>query len=218
MILASDLFSGLGKETMLSFLREDGAVIEDYRRGENIFDTKVFRKSIALILSGTATVYIPSTSGQEMPMRKLSRNSFFGVATLFSDEDDYVSRIVALTDMKVLFISQEITELMIRKEPVFAINLIRFLSSRIRFLNSKISLLSNSSSMDSLVEYLVNRAVKSGGNFAIGGSYTLLAKSLNISRSSLYRNLEDLEQKGLISREGKTITVSDISALTNYIL
>ena len=107
---------------------------------------------------------------------------------------------------------------MIKKAPAFSMGLIKFLSDRIRFLNNKISLLSNSNSMDSFVEYLVNMSLQSGNTFSVGSSYTLLAKSLNISRSSLYRNIEDLEEKGLIRREGKNITIPDISALTNYIL
>lgn len=218
MLQKSELLTGLKREELIEFLSGDDVIMGDYQRGEDIFDRTRFLRSIAFILSGTATVYIPSASGQEMPMRKLNKGNFFGVATLFTEQKDYVSRIVAMTDIKVIFIGQETVEKMIRKEPAFSMGLIKFLSDRIRFLNTKISLLSNSNSMDSFVEYLVNMSLQSGNTFSVGSSYTLLAKSLNISRSSLYRNIEDLEEKGLIRREGKNITVPDISALTSYIL
>ena len=217
-MLGSDLFKGMKKEDLLRILEDDRVTISSYKRGEDIYDQKIFSRSLAYILDGTATVYMPNGSDQDLPMRRISKNGFFGVAALFNDEPEYVSKIVAGTDVSIVFFSQDIVEEIIRTDPGFSMNMIRFLSDRVRFLNGRISLLSNSSSTDSVADYLVSRALKMGNEFDLEVSYTTLAKALNISRSSLYRSFEELEKNGLISREGKTITVNDLTALEKYIL
>ena len=42
-----------------------------------------------------------------------------------------------------------------------------------------------------------------------------LATRLNLSRASLYRAFGQLEQSGMITRSGKTIVLTDVSALQN---
>ena len=95
-------------------------------------------------------------------------------------------------------------------------NYVRFLSDRIRFLNRKINLLANSSSENSLIGYLLNAAGRFGEEFRLEVSYTELARNLNIGRSSLYRAMDDLEEKNIIKRKGRNITLVNYDALKKY--
>ena len=148
-------------------------------------------------------------------MRRIDEGGFCGVAALFNDEPKYVSEIKAVKKLKVVFFQESLVEECIRKYDEFAMNYIRFLGNRIRFLNRKISLLANSSSQNSLIGYLTNAANRFGETFRLEVSYTELARNLNMGRSSLYRALEDLENRGLIRRQGRNITLIKQKELKN---
>lgn len=44
-----------------------------------------------------------------------------------------------------------------------------------------------------------------------------LARRLGLSRASLYRAFQSLEESGLISRHGKTISISDPAGLEGFL-
>ena len=111
--------------------------------------------------------------------------------------------------------SSHLVEECIRNHADFAMNYVRFLGSRIRFLNRKISLLANTSSESSLIGYLLNAASRFGEEFRLEVSYSQLARNLNMGRSSLYRALDDLEERNIIRRSGRNITLVNYEALKN---
>ena len=92
------------------------------------------------------------------------------------------------------------------KYPQTAINYITFLSEKVRFLNEKLNVVSCSGTENTVLKYLTSIADKNGEiqNFK---NMSLVSKSLGISRASLYRALNDLEQNGYIIKENNYIKV-----------
>ena len=81
-------------------------------------------------------------------------------------------------------------------------NYLRYLTGRVRFLSGRLQTLAQPGVEGKLARYLL----------ANGGSScpaTELCQRLGVSRASLYRAFAALEDSGLITRKGKTITVID---------
>lgn len=210
-IQKTPLFEGIGADEIEAILSDPRVSFATCKKDEVIFQPEKYKRCLVFLIQGTAC--ITSTSYQ---MRTLSSGSFFGVAALFNSEHYYVSRITALSDVSLLYFEESLVEQCIRTIPQFAMNYIRFLGERIHFLNGKISLLGSSSSKDSLIQYLLRLEEPLLTGYKLPFSYATLARNLNISRASLYRTFSELEEKRIIKRDGKTVTLLDPQRLKEY--
>jgi CRP-like cAMP-binding protein len=177
---------------------------QKFNKGEVIYGVENFQKSLGYIIDGKATAVCDNSSG--LYMNSFEKGSCFGAAALFDTGNKYVSTIVADTDTTVLFITEEQLKSIFVTYPQTAINYINFLSEKVRFLNRKLGLISCGSSDDTVFKYLSSVADKDG-LAKLPQSMTLVSKTLGIGRATLYRCLDNLENKGLIVRENNIIKV-----------
>lgn len=168
-----------------------------FKKGEIIYDENDFRKCIGIVLSGRVKAVPLSKEGV---LSFFKTGDVFGAAAVFSSEAEYVSRIEAVKDCTVQFIDESCLISLFGKYPTVAANYISFLSGRIRFLNQKLSIMMNDGAEAKLFEFLTK-------NDGYKGNMSALAKTLCMGRTSLYRCIETLEQKKLISRCGGEIKV-----------
>ncbi len=188
-------------------LQSDLCRLGDFKKGQVIFDSVDFDRSLGLLLSGAVVVKKPREYGDYV-MRRLSPGGVFGAAALFSDEP-YVSELTAAKPCRAVFFPQELLGGLLRKYPETAINYIRFLSGRVRYLNGKISGLVSGSAESAVAGYLLS----AGANPVRCESLKELSARLNIGRSSLYRALGSLCDRGMIKKDGKSIYILDAAQL-----
>ncbi len=211
---ASFLFRGVAEETVKKALSDPLAAVRQYAKGEVVFDPERFERSVGIVLAGRIRVF--GGGSPRYLMRTLTKGDPFGAAAVFSPDEVYVSRITAETKSRVIFFPQTLLARLLVEVPAVAENYIVFLSERVRFLNEKIRSLSSPSTEDALLNWLRKNAVPGDGGYEarLPGSYSALAEALNMGRASLYRALEDLEEKKKIEREGKIIRIPDLKALS----
>lgn len=104
----------------------------------------------------------------------------------------------------MLFLSLEAMQRLL-ENPQVSLNYIRFLSDRIQFLNRR---------MPALPHPMPSRRccpsfVSSHSSRCEGVSMVKLSEVLNIGRTSLYRVVQQLEQNGVIKREGRVIQLME---------
>ncbi len=175
-----------------------------FQKGEIIYTADKFSNSLGFICSGKA--FAVTNSGQELFMNSFGEGACFGAAALFGGGENYVSTIIAKTDTKVLFISEEALNKIFTSFPKTSINYISFLSDKVRFLNKKLSMLSCSNTDETVLNYL--SSVRDNDGYAlIPKNMTLFSKMLGIGRASLYRSLDKLQENGKILRENNRIKV-----------
>lgn len=194
---SSFLFSGLPRldETESEMI----AKTEFFAKGECVYESTSFRNALGVIVHGTVRI---TTSDEEnrVVLRDMSAGETFGAAALFGAGECYVSKIHAKSACAVVFISEEELLSLFEKYPASAKNYIAFLSSKIRYLNRKIAELSMHGADARLLGYMKAHAGE-GGVVDMPKSMSLLASTLGIGRSSLYRALEKLESGGYISKK-----------------
>ncbi|MBO5321026.1 MAG: Crp/Fnr family transcriptional regulator [Clostridia bacterium] len=197
------LFKGLKEKEIkeiISFL--DSPV--HFNKGDTIYSADKFEKALGYIIKGKASAVTDNDDG--FFMKAFPKGSVFGAAAVFGNGDTYVSHIVANTDTEVMFINEQTLKKIFEKYPKTSINYINFLSDKIRFLNRKLRMISCTSAEDVVYKYLIDNMPDSK-IVKIPVSFTLLAKMLGLSRATLYRGFDALEQKGKIKREKNIIKV-----------
>ena len=194
------LFSCVGSDEMKKVLIENSELVS-YSKDEEIFSRDNYRRAIGMVVRGQAQV-----KKGRLFLSTHKAGDIFGAVTLFSDSNYYATQISALTACKVIFINKDgISELM-QSSVCFSQSYISYLSQRIYFLNSRIDSLTAGNIEDKLTQYIKDNAAEVNGEkcFAVR-SYGTLAANLDSGRASLYRAMDSLTEKGIISRDGKTI-------------
>ena len=85
-------------------------------------------------------------------------------------------------------------------------NYIRYLSGRIRFLSGRLDGMIRRMGETRLLSYLDDNAAPDG-TVQLNVTMKELASRMNMSRATLYRELDRLTESGLIAREGHAIRV-----------
>ncbi len=197
------LLNGLDKndsDAIISIL--DNPVF--FKKNEIIFSGKNYIKALGFITQGTA--FAISNNQNKVHLKTFEESMCFGAASLFGKKEGYVSTIIAKTDVQILFITEQQLKSMFEKYPETALNYIKFLSDKVRFLNTKISVISCTGAEDTLYKYL-SLTADGENNVTLPISMTLLAKTLSLSRATLYRAFDTLELNGKILRKNNKIKV-----------
>ena len=172
-----------------------------FKKGEVIYSEDCFKKALGLFLSGSA-----SAVNKSLYKKRFETGSVFGAAALFGRDNCYVSKIIADTNCEVLFITEDALKKIFNLYPAATINYITFLSNKIRFLNHKLNMISCTHAEDTVYNFLIQN-MNSEKIVNLPVSMTTLARMLGLGRATLYRNLDNLENKGKIKREKNNIKV-----------
>ena len=175
-----------------------------FHSDEVVYSPHHFRHCLGILLSGQLTV----TKG-ELSVSTLQPGDLFGAAALYSDDPEFVTTITAKRPGRCLLLSQQRVDQLLAQDPRIRETYLRYLTSRIRFLSGRLQSLAQTGVEGKLARYLLANAQEG----QLTCSATDLAKRLGIGRASLYRAFESLEQSGLITRQGKTICIPDLSGL-----
>jgi len=193
----------------------DASEFRSYRSGETIGDGSA---CLPVIISGKAAVLGNEPQKSGVVIRLLSAGSVFGVSHLFSERGGEISTVRAEGEAEALLIPQSVISELIHKNGDFAEGYIRLLVGKIRFLGSRIAAFTAGSAEARLIRHLLSlRSDEDVGESERGitleCSLSRLADMLNIGRASLYRAINSLEEKGIISHTDRHITVLDGDAL-----
>jgi CRP-like cAMP-binding protein len=166
-----------------------------------VYSPRHFRRCLGVVLSGRLQV----TKGS-LAVSVLQPGDLFGAAALYSDEPEFASTITAKGPSRCLMLEQFLVNRLLAEHSQIRENYLRYLTGRIRFLSGRLQTLAQPGVEGKLARYLL-------ANGDSSCSATELCQRLGVSRASLYRAFAALEDSGLITRKGKTITVIDPAGL-----
>lgn len=161
---------------------------------------------LGIILSGNAVIRRLNDIGDSITIRTIEQNELFGAASVFGEWKDGTSSITAVTDCKVLYISEQQFCDIINKYPQISLNYIKYLSDRIRFLNKKLDAFTAKSTEERLYEYLLSQS-GINGDVVLPFGMAELARRLKVGRTSIYRDISSLESKGFLKRDGHNFKI-----------
>lgn len=200
-ILKNKLFSKIETD----FLK-NGLSFINVKKGETLLTKKSFRRSLFLIIKGSATVSKICLDGHKALINWLYEGDVFGMATLFYEEAEYPSEITAESQMRIAVFTKELVEEAFAKYPEFAKAYAVLLSKKIHFLNEKLSAFSEGEAHEKLLRWLLSIA-DGRTEFELPCSISKLASMVGIGRASVYRAFDQLSEEGKIQKNGKKIVI-----------
>lgn len=188
------------------------ASVLPFRENEIILSYNEGERGIYVVIEGFVTV--ASDKKCNTVLRRLEPGDTFGAASVFSLDNLYKTSVVSQTDSRLLLLKRDLCEELVCKNSQCAKNLIKFLSGRVAFLNRKISAFSAGNAEEKIAIWILSLPLDGDGMKTVA-NYSEAASSLCLGRASLYRALDSLEEKGIIRREGKKITILNEEKLTS---
>ena len=195
------IFKDANEKILTSVLNTYGKSVS-YSKNNVVFSKENYSPVICIIIKGEARV-----SKGDTVISHLKDGEIFGAAFLYNQSYEFENTVTALTPLKVVIIEKSGIDELIKCDNSISFNYISYLSERIGFLNSKIEGYTKPSAEEKLMLYLQKNADMNNGKCEISVSMTELSRVLHISRASLYRVIEALENQGKICRDGKKIYV-----------
>jgi CRP-like cAMP-binding protein len=206
------LFQNVPEREAREMISDKSCTVESFAKGSRIYSGKSFRRSLGTVLQGEINVTKMTADGGELPINILRAGDVFGAAALFNDEDEFATVLTAARDCRVIFFPQELVRRGFAISGTIAENYIRYLSGRIIFLNQKIFSLTAGTAERRLSTWLIKSA-EEGSTTELTVNMTQLAGALDIGRASLYRAMDELEDRGAIKKISKKIQILDMKAL-----
>jgi len=214
----SALFSGIPTKELCNDLNTVPHHIQRYDKGETIFHLMENASRIGIVLEGNVQAQKPFPNGSQINVSVRKAGELIGAAAAFSRSQKYPCDVVALDSATILFFQREDILLLLQKDLRIMKNFISELATASFMLQQRLELLSYNGIAQKAAFYLLIQARQSGKNvIKIPGSVSNWAMIMNVSRSSLHRELKKLEADKLIAYAPPVIEIHDFEALQNVL-
>lgn len=201
------IFSGINQDRLEEVICGSNILI--FAQGEHIIPVLDGKRQLVIILSGKAQIF-SNDEDRNVILRSLSKGDIFGIIGLFDDLPAEISRVIAKTACKTLFVPPESFATLLESDTKMALNYMHFLEKRIRFLNKKIICYTAGTAERRLAYYLDSIADErnleqsdEAQKITLDVPIASLALTLGIGRASLYRAVNTLTHDGFVKKDGK---------------
>jgi len=173
-----------------------------------------------LVLSGGIRLAFTSPDGREHTAKIAGPGDHFAEAVMFLAQP-FPLNASAMEDAEVLLIGKEAVDTCLKQNPEFSRILIANLSVQLHQFANKIATLTLHNATQRVIGYLLRYIEKGerteyGVHFKLPASKHVIASHLNISPETLSRTLRQLEDMGLMSVNGRRISIPDIEAFRSF--
>ena len=214
----STLFSGVPTKELRDDLEAVPHHIQCYDKDETVFHLMEDANRIGVILEGRVQAQKPFPNGSQVNVSLRNPGDMIGPAAVFSRSQKYPCDVVSLEPATIMMFRREDILMLLQKDLRIMKNFMAELATATYMLQQRLELLSYSGIAQKAAFYLLIQARQSGNNaIRIPESVSNWAMIMNVSRSSLHRELKKLEVDGIISYDPPTIKIHDPEALQNVL-
>ena len=193
---------------LLERLISDGQIIKkSYHKGMTVHEQHSDCKGIDLVGSGKLIAYSLSANGSETIVSEFSKGSIVGASLLFGDQNKYPMNIYCTEDSTCIKVSKEAV-LRLLEEESFVLPFIRSLSMNSQGMNKKITMYTQKSLRENLMDYFMAlSAEQKSEDILLPISKKQLADHFGVQRPSLFRELKNMKDEGLIEVDNRSIKI-----------
>jgi len=212
LIKSSFLFADCKESELNEFFKNGECSVCFFKKGESIILGGKEEKRLGILLSGKASA--TCNEGGKGALKVFLKGELFGAASVFCRTGiEPFSKMKALSNCRVFFITKSGIERLLSRNPERALSYISFLSDRVAFLNRRISTFTSREAVSRVAKHIIDNADEN--SVCKNVNFSALAKSLDISRASLYRAKSELIELNAIAVENKDVIILDRKALKN---
>ena len=209
-LAASPLFSGIANDTVLELFKNIPYSIKSYPkdalmmiRGERYDELKV-------LLNGEVSAEIHDFTGKVMKVENLKAPDSLAIGILFADDNTLPVTLVTQSEVKVISIPKSSIIQLAQNNQHFLQNFFTQSANKMTFVVEKLRLLKFSSLKQKLCSYVLSLAEKQQSQtILLPYNREQLAALFGVARPSLSRVCSEVVDQGLLSMQGKKVTVLD---------
>lgn len=217
----SVLFKNKSSNELENLIMSANYKIVNLYKNETVFDVFSSTNYIGLVLSGELTVEKILPCGKLVVVFNKSCGEIFGEVAVFSDAEKYPCRVVAKTNCRIVLFSRKDFFKILTLDNDILYNFLYLISNKAFYLNSKIESLSLTSINQKVAHSIINDFNVSNKNRIVRLPFSkkVWANNLNISRASLYREIDYLCDNLIVKIiDSNTIKILDINKLNSIYL
>ncbi|HCC06881.1 MAG TPA: transcriptional regulator [Clostridiales bacterium] len=214
----NQLFANISTKKLEGLLTCLNPVIKDYTKSEYIVLRGDTARYLSVVLQGSISLIKESYSGSSSLIGILKQGDIFGEALIFMDKAIYPVSILSIENTKIMYIPKEKIpgqcENTCSHHNILIKNLLEILSKKVLMLNKKVDYLTIKSMRQKLVTYILDEYKKAGNpSFTLPHNRNDLADFLNVSRSSMSRELCRMRDEGMITFDRQRVSIVDLDKL-----
>ena len=185
-------------------------------RGTTIFNRGDPSRGFHIVIYGQVKLGFLSAQGDEKIIEIIGPGFSFGEALMFM-EKPYIVGAATLADSMLLHIGKDAIFDTLERNPAFARRMLAGMSRRLHGLIKDVESYSLRSGSQRIVGYLLkDEPAGDGAQVTLEVSKKSLASRLNLTPEYFSRVLHDLTAHGMITVQGRQITILDIEHLRSY--
>ena len=184
-------------------------------RGQVIFKRGDPCNGFHMVIYGNVKLCFVSSQGDEKVVELIGPNQSFGEALMFMDRP-YIVQAEALADCMLLHVQKQVIYDEIERSPAFSRRMLSGMSRRLHGLISDVESYSLRSGSQRIVGYLLKDDPVQGEEMTLSVSKKMIASRLNLSPEYFSRVLHDMADHGLLSINGRSVTILDTERLRAY--
>ncbi len=214
----STLFKGVPAKELRDDLETVPHHIQCYDKGETIFHLMEDANRIGIILEGRVQAQKPFPNGSQINVSVRYPGEMIGAAAVFSRSQKFPCDVVSLEPVTIMMFRRDDILLLLQKDLGIMKNFMAELATAAAMLQQRVELLSYSGIAQKAAFYLLIQARQSGQKaIRIPDSVSNWAMVMNVSRSSLHRELKKMETDGVIKYAPPFIEILDPDSLQNVL-
>jgi len=213
------LFHGKKKHDIETIMARTDFYVKSFKKKNFISTVDHTSELIGIIVRGVVEVQKTLVTGNGVSLYLKNRGQMFGGAVAFSQTCSYPCDIYAKEASIILFISRQTVFDLVRDDEKLCSNLLGLFSDSVLQMENRLELFSCSSIKRKIAFYLLQPENQTESNLVcLQFSQKTWAEYMNVSRPSLCRELQALNQAGIIGVNGRMIRIIDEKRLTKILL
>lgn len=205
------LFSGLPSRTLDALAGM--SILRRYEDGENLFSGGDRALGFYIVADGRLKVFRVGTDGREQILHIFENGDICGEVPVF-EGDAYPASAVAVGTLDALYLARRDFIALGRNHPEILLEMLAVLSVRLRRFVGLIDDLSLKEVSARLAGYLLRMQAESEkSTVELDTTKATLAAGLGTIAETLSRTLRKMQQAGVITVDGSTITITDAERL-----
>jgi CRP-like cAMP-binding protein len=189
---------------MLERLGPGAGVRHRLGAGQMLFATGDPVRSLFVVESGRLRLLRHTVHGAALVLHVAQASEAFAEASLFSDT--YHCDALAEISSTVIAYPKQALLAALRGDPEAAVTLVGHLAQQVQSLRGRIELLNIKSARDRVLGYLHSRLETWATAVELDRTWKAIASEIGLTHEAVYRALAELEQDGLIKRDGNAVT------------
>lgn len=206
-----DIFKHLSKNDLFDLLK----IIKHkkFKKGETIFDVGDSFNTLYVVNSGRIKIHNYTFSGDDNILYFLEEGDIFGEISLLKTSH-FKHRGTAMKNTNLCMISKNDFDDLIQSKPSISIKIFESAYTRIKNLENHLQILQSSSAINKVAGFLLMKYSNDGSNqLFINMTQKEIANYIGIRRETYSRYFNDLIDKKIIKKVGKTIEIIDLEKL-----